>query len=134
MPNRGGAWFWKLVRAIRTRTHGVSRGRLAASPQRQLAPAEQRARAAVLIGGLPEQVARAAERDGGVEWRPLAAAMDTLFMAAGGGLGVRKFWISPQDSLSGRVPVDVLLRDDGPRQVEQAAYRASARATASRAR
>ncbi|HEU5142266.1 MAG TPA: hypothetical protein VFU04_03815, partial [Solirubrobacterales bacterium] len=98
-----------------------------------LDPAVQQARAAVLLGGLPEQVARAAERRGEVDWRPLAAAMDTLFMATGSGLGVRKFWLSPQDSLSGRAPIEVLPRKDGPRQVEEAAYRASARAASSRA-
>lgn len=122
-------------RGVRLRAAGRALlGRLGRGCPQPLDPKERRARAAVLIGGLPEQVARAADRNGQVNWRPLADAMDTLFMASGGALGVRRFWISPQDSLSGRAPVDVLLSDGGPRQVEQAAYRASARATALRAR
>lgn len=96
-------------------------------------PDVERARTAVLLGGLPEQVARKAERHNEVDWRVLAAAMDSLFMATGSTLGVRRFWISPQDSLNGRAPVEVLPRKGGPRQVEAAAYKASAKATALRA-
>lgn len=98
-----------------------------------LDPAMQRAREAVLLGGLPEKVVRAAERQEDVDWRPLAAAMDTLFVATGGALGVRQFWISPQESLDGRAPVDVLPRKGGLQLVEEAAYRASSRAADLRA-
>ena len=98
-----------------------------------LDPEAQRARAVVLHVGLPEQVARAADRNGEVDWSILAAAMDTLFMSTGSTLGVRRFWISPQDSLGGRTPIDVLPLKGGPQKVEEAAYRASAQAAAVRA-
>ena len=123
-----------LVRmGLRTALHtliGGVRGDRSPAP---LDPEVQRARAAVLVGGLPERVAQAADRHGEVDWRLLAAALDTLFMATGSNLGVRSFWISPQDSLSGHAPVEVLADKGGPRRVETAAYLASERAATLRA-
>jgi hypothetical protein len=90
-------------------------------------PEVRQARAAVLVGGLPESVALAAERRGQFDWRPLAAALDTLYAAKGGSLGVRAFLMSPQRSLSGGVPIDLIARKGELQQVARAAYDESAR-------
>jgi hypothetical protein len=95
-------------------------------PDRPEDPHIAQARSVVLVGGLPESVARAAERHGEVDWRPLAAALDSLFVARGGGLGVRRFLLSPHASLSGRAPVEVIERG-GVESVALAAYRESTR-------
>jgi hypothetical protein len=91
-----------------------------------------RARASVLVGGLPEAVALSAERSGLVDWRPLAAALDTLYVARGGALGVRSFLMSPQTSLSGGVPVEMIAHGDSLERVALAAYSESARTDLSR--
>jgi hypothetical protein len=101
--------------------------------QKVLDPQAERSRSAVLLGGLPEPAADATDRRGEVDWPTLAAAMDSLFMASGGTLGVRRFWLTPQDSLGGLAPIDVLPREGGQRLVEEAAHRASAEASALRA-
>ena len=98
-----------------------------------LDPQAERSRSAVLLGGLPERAAAAADRRGEVDWPTLAASMDSLFMVSGGTLGVRRFWITPQDSLGGRAPIDVLPQEGGQQLVEEAAYRASAEVAALRA-
>ena len=85
------------------------------------------ARAAVLVGGLPEEAAKAAERRGQVDWRPLAAALDTLYVAKGGSLAVRMFLMSPQKSLRGDIPVDLIARKGDLQLVARAAYTESAR-------
>lgn len=95
-------------------------------------PEVVQARAAVLVGGLPEAAAKAAERRGQVDWRPLAAALDTLYLAKGGSLGVRMFLMSPQKSLSGNVPVELIARNIDLQGVARAAYSESARANLAR--
>jgi hypothetical protein len=96
-------------------------------------PEMVQARAAVLIVGLPETAAAAAENRGVVDWRPLAAALDTLYVARGGALGVRMFLNSPQRSLHGDVPADLVARGNGElERVARAAYDESARADLSR--
>jgi hypothetical protein len=114
-------WGESLLYKRRTRRHTLARD-----------PEVIQARAAVLIGGLPEAAVQAAERRGEFDWRPLAAALDTLYVAKGGSLGVRAFLLSPQKSLSGRVPVELIARKGELQQVALAAYNESVRADLSR--
>ena len=82
---------------------------------------------------LPEAAAVAAERSGTVDWRPLAVALDTLYVARGGTLGVRAFLTSPQRTLSGAVPAELIAHGGGLSKVAWAAYNESTRADLSRA-
>jgi hypothetical protein len=79
------------------------------------------ARNALLICGLAEGVAESAERQGPVDWRGLAAAFDSLYVAKGGSLGTRMFLMTPQRALDGAVPAELVARGEVQR-VAQAAY------------
>jgi hypothetical protein len=87
------------------------------------ARADDGARTAVRIGGLPDDVIEQAERrQGSIDWRPLAAALDGLFMAAGGSLSVRRFLWTPHERFSGCTPLEVIVTTPGgPSHVAQAA-------------
>jgi len=91
----------------------------------------EQARNAVLTCGLAEGVAKAAERKGQMDWRPLAAAFDSLYVARGGPLGVRTFLMTPQKTLNGAVPSDLIARGDLQR-VAGAAYNEAVRADIAR--
>lgn len=95
-------------------------------------PDIMQARATVVVSGLPESAVRAAERRGEVDWRPLAAALDSLYLAKGGAPGVRVFLTSPQRSLSGRVPAELIARNRDLQGVARAVYRESLMADLSR--
>ena len=69
------------------------------------------ARAAVLLGGVPEGVVVHAERGGDVDWRILAGELDGLSVATGGQHAVHAFWRTPHHELAGRTPLEAL---DGP--------------------
>jgi hypothetical protein len=90
------------------------------------------ARNAVLVCGLSEGTAKSAERKGPVDWRPLAAAFDSLYVARGGSLGIRMFLMTPQKSLGGAVPAELVARGDLHR-VARAAYIEAVRADRARA-
>lgn len=93
-----------------------------------------KARSAVVVSGLPRRAVRAAERRGQIDWRPLAAALDSLYIAKGGAPGVRMFLTTPQRSLSGSVPAELIAHKGELQRVASAAYRESVRARASRTR
>jgi hypothetical protein len=101
---------------------------------RPAAPGEawaEHARAAIILGGVPETTVVRAEHGGKVDWRALAGEIDGLSMA-GGHFGVRRFWRTPHPELAGRTPLDAL---DGPSAVRRLAELVRDRATAiSRAR
>jgi len=82
------------------------------SPEQGDSAAIAQARAAVLICGLPEPVAKSAERQGPMDWRPLAAALDSLYATRGGSLGIRMFFSSPQRALGGATPMELIARGD----------------------
>lgn len=95
--------------------------------------ADDDARTAVLIGGLPRDVVEAAERrQGRVDWRPLAGALDGLFMAGGGSLPVRRFLAMPSRRFDGRAPVDMILTPGGAGAVARAADELAIRTRLSR--
>jgi len=89
------------------------------------------ARNAVLVCGLAEGTAESAERRGPVDWRPLAAAFDSLYVARGGSLGIRAFLATPQKDLGGATPMDLIARGDVQR-VAHAAYVEATRADIAR--
>ncbi len=88
------------------------------------ARAEQ-ARAAIILGGVPETTVFRAEQGGKVDWRRLAGEIDGLSMA-GGHFGVRRFWGTPHPELAGRTPLDAL---DGPSAARRLAELVHDRAT-----
>ena len=93
------------------------------------------ARSAVVVSGLPKRAVRTAERGRGrLDWRPLAAALDSLYIAKGGAPGVRIFLTTPQRSLSGGVPAEMIAHKGELQRVAMAAYRESVRAQATRTR
>src|SRR4051812_4585100 len=63
-----------------------------ARKRQNLRPEFSGARTALLLNGVPEDLLREAELRGSHDWRPLAGALDDLFMATGGDRGVRIFW------------------------------------------
>lgn len=75
------------------------------------------ARAALRFSGLPEEVVADIESRRTVDWRMLAGALDGLYMAAGGALGVRRVMNTPAKALDGLTPIDALRDADGPERV-----------------
>jgi Protein of unknown function (DUF2384) len=120
------------VSALRQLWRAATSGQVPQGKLRTADPEVLQARTAVLVNGLPEAVAVAAERRREIDWRPLAAALDTLYVARGGTLGVRMFLTSPQRALRGAVPADLIARDGELERVARAAYSESARADLSR--
>jgi hypothetical protein len=101
--------------------------RIAMSEQSPFESAEEeqkaraRARVALLIGGLPEKTLIAVEkRLDDVDWRILAAAQDTLFMATNSVLGIRQFWALPTDD--GRTLLEAMETTDPPDQFTSRMY------------
>jgi len=74
------------------------------------------ARNAVEVGGLAtETMVKVEDRLGDVDWRGLAVAQDSLFMATNGTLGIRNFWATPEDD--GRTPIEAMETTDTPDQL-----------------
>ena len=65
-------------------------------------------RTVVILGGVPETVVARVERYGLVDWRPLAAELEGLCIAAGGQLDVKRFLLTPHIALRGRTPLQAL--------------------------
>lgn len=87
----------------------------------------ERARATVILCGIPEPVVQRVEREGHVDWRSLAGELDGLSIATGGQHAVRAFWQTPHRELAGRTPLDAL---DSPAAARVLADLVRARATA----
>ena len=67
-----------------------------------------RSRAVVILGGVPETVVARVELYDVVDWRPLAAELEGLCIAAGGQLDVKRFLLTPHIALRGRTPLEAL--------------------------
>ncbi len=65
-------------------------------------------RTVVVLGGVPETVVARVEQHGTVDWRPLAAELEGLSIAAGGQLDVKRFLLTPHVALRGRTPLEAL--------------------------
>lgn len=93
----------------------------------------RRARQAVALSGVSEDVLRSAEVHGPVDWGRLAWITGSLFSMAGGGLGTQRFWSRPAVELGLRSPLEVLGDPGGPAAIsaygELFARRAIARKT-----
>jgi hypothetical protein len=76
-----------------------------------------RARRLVAGSGVPEATMVAAETHGPVDWRALAAAMDTMFLSAGSQLAQRRFWFTRHLTLGGLSPLEALERPGGSQAV-----------------
>jgi hypothetical protein len=105
------------------RRHRVGKGP-APSPKAARAIARAKAgatgaRTAIVLTGVPEELVREAESRGDVDWRPLAGALDGLFMATGGERGVHIFWKTPRGDLKGKRPLDVVASANGPHRLEK---------------
>lgn len=77
-----------------------------------------------LIGcmGVPDEVLIRTEAvHPGLDWRPLVAALDVVFLARGGGLAQSWFWRQRHLELSGMTPLEALPRPGGPERVRLAA-------------
>lgn len=85
-----------------------------------------RARQALILGGLPEKVVLAVEaRHEHVDWRALSVGIDDLFMAEGGGLGVKRFWLTPDDQ--GVTPIQALESGTTPDVLAQQVHQHTVR-------
>jgi hypothetical protein len=79
------------------------------------------ARNSLLVGGLPEEaMEKVEERLGDVDWRALAAAQDSLFMATNSTLGIRRFWATTEES--GRTLLETMETTDMPDQLAGRMY------------
>jgi len=107
-----------LPRRKMRRLTGAARTRRVGEWQ-EASPDVRGARIAVLLNGVPEELVEEAELHGTVDWRPLAGALDGLFMAAGGDRGVRAFWSTPYEELHGKTPLDVFPLEQAPDALEK---------------